>query len=46
LRDGADLISVLKRLNEVAHAEDFSRPTIAATNQKNAAFNTIADAMA
>ena len=46
MRDGADPIAVLKRLNEVAHAEDSSRPTIAATNQKNAAFNTIADAMA
>lgn len=46
MREGADPIAVLKRLNEVAHAEDSSRPTIAATNQKNAAFNTIADAMA
>ena len=46
MREGKDPIAVLNRLNDIAHAEDRTRPTVAATNQKNAAFNNIADAMA
>lgn len=45
-RWGKDPVPTLRHLDAVAHAEDPSRPTAAATNQMNKAFNGIADIMA
>jgi beta-galactosidase len=43
---GADPLPVLKRLNEVAHALDPSRPTVGASNQQKKQINTITDLIA
>ena len=43
---GTDPEKVIGRLNEVAHAEDPSRPTTAATNRGKKSLNTITDLMA
>lgn len=46
MRKGNDPVAVLRRLNELAHQEDATRPTAAATNHKHKIWNNITDVMA
>ena len=45
-RKGKNALPVVRRLNEVAHAEDPTRPTVAATNRGQKDLNSISDMMA